>query len=148
MKKIHLGIKRWAKENFTRKDLVAFIIFTVISATVFIGLTFFKPYFTSAVNVILVVELALLAIVAYSLAAHAVMKSLFWVGASLSLMIYLAESYCSLPPSARTGNDALKTLITIGLIYIAIDFLSTLYKEFTARSKTLKQIDRKEHPGF
>jgi hypothetical protein len=79
--------------------------------------------------------------VAYGLAAHAVMKSLFWVGASLSLMIYLAESYCSLPSNARTGNDALKTLIAIGLIYITVDFFRTLYKEFTTRSKTLKEID-------
>jgi len=135
------------KGSIKRKDAGRFLVFVVIGVIVFIGLTFYKPYFSKALNVLLVVELILIALIAYGLAAHAVIKSLFFVGAGLSLMIYLAETYCELPVSSRTGDDALKTLLGIGLIYIAVDFLCYLYKEVTARSKTLKEVDGKR-PWF
>ena len=80
------------------------------------------------------------------MAGHAVMKSLFWVGASLSLIIFLAQSYCAVPVAAQTGNDALKSLLVFGFGYIAIDFFRTLYKEVLERIKMLKQTNDGKKP--
>ncbi|MBI5400648.1 MAG: hypothetical protein HZB12_00825 [Candidatus Yonathbacteria bacterium] len=74
------------------------------------------------------------------------MKSLFLVGASLSLIIFLAQSYCEVPNLTQSGNDALKTLIAFGFIYIGFDFFKSLYKEVRSRLKTLKEINDGKNP--
>lgn len=135
---------RWLNANKDR--LIPFGIFLVLTICVFIGMTFFQDKFQSFGYSILLIELVILVTAAWALAGHAVMKSLFWVGASLSLIIFLAQSYCDVPAIARTGNDALKTLIAFGLLYIAYDFFKSLYKEVVDRSKTLKHANGGKRP--
>ena len=132
--------------NFTKKYAITFVLFLVLVSLVFIGATYFKDYLAPVGYTILFIELVILAIVAWSLAGHAVMKSLFLVGASLSLIIFLAQSYCEAPNLTQSGNDALKTLITLGFFYITFDFLKSLYQEIITRSKTLKHTNDENGP--
>ncbi len=124
--------------SFIRKDVTTFVVFLVLVALVFVGITYFKNYLAPVGYSILFIELAILVIVAWTLAGHAVMKSLFFVGASLSLIIFLAQSYCEVPNLTQSGNDALKTLLVFGFLYVTVDFLKSLYKEIVARSKTFQ----------
>jgi len=128
------------------KKLIQFGIFLVLAAFVFIGLTFFKDTFQTIGYSLLYIELVILVLAAWALAGHAVMKSLFLIGASLSLIIFLAQSYCDAPNLTKSGNDALKVLLAFSLLYLSFDFFRSLYAEVTARSKTLKQANDGKNP--
>lgn len=124
-----------------RANATRLAVFIVIAIVVFVTATVFNQYLSKIIYVVLGIELMLIALVAWIVAGHAVMKSLFWVGVKLSLIIFLAKAYCDVPGNARTGNDALKLLIGFGLLYITFDFFRALYKEVISCSKTLRQID-------
>lgn len=136
------------KDILTRdKEKVArFSIFLVIAATVFIGMTFYRDTFQAIGNVLLIIELIILVTAAWALAGHAVMKSLFLVGASLSLIVFLAQSYCAAPHLTQAGNEALKSLLGFSLLYLGFDFFRSLYKEVTAHSKKLKEANDGKNP--
>lgn len=74
------------------------------------------------------------------LAGSIVIKSLFKVSVGLSLLIYLAQSYCA-PEVARTtpGDAALKALIILGLSFVMYDFLTKIYKKFNEHSQKFKE---------
>lgn len=129
-----------------REKLIQFSIFLVLSALVFVAMTFFKDTFQAVGTTILVIELAILVAVAWAFAGHAVMKSLFLVGASLSLIIFLAQSYCDAPNLTQSGNDALKTLLGFSFLYLGVDFFRSLYKEVTAHTKRLKEANKGKNP--
>src|SRR5271167_4867171 len=75
------------------------------------------------VGALLTISIALIAI----LAGFVVVKSLFLIAAELSLLIYLAQSYCEAPVRTALGDDALRSLILLGLIYIGVAFVQGLY---------------------
>jgi hypothetical protein len=125
--------------NIKKEDLKRFAIFIGVVIFTFAVASFLKQHLLIGL-IGLVIELACLAIVAWAMAGYVVMKTFFWVGASLSLLIYIAETYCGLPINFRTGDDALKSLLIVGLSYITISFIYNLYKEITNRLKALKEI--------
>lgn len=129
-----------------REKLIQFSIFLVLSALVFVGMTFFKDTFQTIGSSILLIELIILTLVAWAFAGHAVMKSLFLVGASLSLIIFLAQSYCDVPNLTQSGNDALKSLLGFSIIYLGFDFIRSLYKEVTGHTKRMKEINKGKNP--
>ena len=128
--------------GFGKRRLLSTVVFFVIVSLVFVGVTFYTQYFSNALFVILAIELGLIVMVTWTMAGYAVMKSLVYVSAGLSLLIFLAQSYCDVPTIARTGNDALKILLGFGLLYITLEFFRSLYKEMSNHSKFLK--DRNE----
>ena len=137
-----MKIKEIIREITGNKEkLIQFSIFLVLVVLVFVGMTFFKDSLQSVGSVVLVIELAILVTVAWALAGHAVVKSLFFVGASLSLMIFLAQSYCDVPNLTQSSNDALKSLLAFSFIYLGFDFFRSLYKEVVAHMKKLKEIN-------
>lgn len=132
--------------GFERRQIIAYLIFLLFSVIVFVGLTFFQETFQKVGYTTLLIELFVLVTVAWALAGHAVMKSLFLVGASLSLIVFLAQSYCEAPNLTQSGNDALNTLLVFSFIYIGFDFFRSLYKEVTSRTRTLKQVNDGKSP--
>lgn len=144
-----MKIKEIIKELANNKEkLIQFSIFLALSALVFVGMTFFKDAFQAIGYTVLFIELAILITVAWAFAGHAVMKSLFLVGASLSLIIFLAQSYCDAPNLTQSGNDALKTLLAFGIIYLAFDFFRSLYKEVTNHTKRMREVNNGKKPWF
>lgn len=71
--------------------------------------------------------LALLLAVIVLMAEFTVLKSLFVVAAELSLLIFLAQSYCDVPSHSDTSNQAMSNLLLVGLLYIAFLFCRSLY---------------------
>ncbi|MFZ2594124.1 MAG: hypothetical protein WAX38_05110 [Minisyncoccia bacterium] len=144
-----MKIKEMIRELASSKEkLIQFSIFLVLSALVFVGMTFFKDTFQTIGWTILLIELVVLAMVAWAFAGHAVMKSLFLVGASLSFIIFLAQSYCDASNLTQSGNDALKTLLTFSIIYLGFDFFKSLYKEVTSQTKRMKEVNKGKNPWF
>jgi predicted neutral ceramidase superfamily lipid hydrolase len=131
---------------FKRFDLKSFLIFAVIAAFAFFAASHLNPYITNIGYIILVIELMIVVTVTWGLAVHAVIKSLFGVSAGLSLIIFLAQSYCQVPLASQTANDSLKSLVAFGLIYIGVEFFRSIYKEATGRAKTLKEANDNKRP--
>ncbi len=75
---------------------------------------------------------ALLAVVAL-IAGMAVIKALFVVAAELSLLIFLAQAYCDVPNRLAQNDAALKSLFTVGILYIGFIFLQSLWGILKAR---------------
>ncbi len=70
-------------------------------------------------------------------AGFVVIKSLLHVAAGLSLLIFLAQSYCAVPSYTLRGDTALKGLLIVGLAYIAVDFVKILYKSLREDQKNI-----------
>jgi hypothetical protein len=126
-------------DRFKKWDLKWFLVFTAVTVAAFVVVTFFKQDLPKITEVLLIVELVFLVSVTWGLAAHAVLRSLFAVSVELSLIIFLAQAYCATPTAAHTANDALMTLVGVGLIYIGIKFFWTIYEEALGRAKSLRE---------
>lgn len=75
---------------------------------------------------------ALMAVIAV-IAGMAVIKALFVVAAELSLLIFLAQAYCGVPARLPQNDLALKSLFTVGILYIGFIFLQSLWEILKAR---------------
>jgi hypothetical protein len=75
---------------------------------------------------------ALMAVIAL-IAGMAVIKALFVVAAELSLLIFLAQAYCGVPNRLAQSDLALKSLFTVGILYIGFIFLQSLWEILKAR---------------
>jgi len=73
-------------------------------------------------------------------AGFVVVRSLFHVAAGLSLLIFLSDSYCAVPSYTMSGDNALKGLLMIGLVYVTVDFLKILYKGLREDLKTIGEV--------
>ena len=90
---------------------------------------------------LLIIALLIIVLLTSSLAAHAVMKSLFWIGADLTLIIFLSQSYCEVPDVMRKADDSLKTLLGIGLIFVVVKFIQSLYKEIPDHMNSFQEVN-------
>lgn len=134
------------KLNSKNKNLIPFFVFLGLIAAVFVGASIFGRSFNSGVIVLVTISIFILILFTSTMAILAVFRSLFVVGASLSLIIFLAQSYCALPISARTADDALRDLVGFGLLFVGICFAKSLYKEFFDRLTILKKINDGKNP--
>jgi len=109
-------------------------IFSVVAALAILAAVFLGNWiFVGALLTILFSALALMA-------GFAVIQALFLVAAELSLLIFLAQSFCAVPASARAAanDEALKILLAVGLIYILVSFSRSLYELLKDRYKKIE----------
>lgn len=118
--------------------------FYFLAVAVALGAQQLSEYFPTDIYWAGFAALSLLTLVVVTMAGHMVLKALFWVGTNLTLTIFLAQSYCDVPPEMRTGDDALMMLVGFALIYILIDLLSSLYREAVSKSKFLDELYGKD----
>lgn len=98
-------------------------------------------------SVLLIIELAIIVLFAYFFAGRAVMKSLFIIGAELTLIIYLVQTYCETVPAAvRTADETMKPLLNFGLLYLGARFVYILYKEVINSADLLRKINGNKKP--
>lgn len=76
----------------------------------------------------------------YIYAGIGVMKELFFVSAEISLLIFIAQSYCDVSIRTSSGNDALKSIMILGSVYILYRFFDDLYKTL---KKNLADVPKK-----
>jgi hypothetical protein len=85
------------------------------------------------IGALLTIAISIMAI----FAGFVVVKSLFLIAAELSLLIFLAQSYCAAPLRNPASDDALRSLIFLGLIYVVVAFLQSLYTTLSERYKKM-----------
>ena len=122
-------IKELTKRLISRKENVRPLIVSVlITLFLFEGYHFLGDYFSEAIWIFDVILLGILLSIIMMVAGFVVLKSLFLVAVELSLLIFLAQSYCDVAGRSSAGNEALKSLLIIGLIYITFSFCRSLYE--------------------
>lgn len=118
-------IKNYYKHAHTKKEsLISFLILIIIVASTafFFGTSKVTP-------VLLFIVLGILSLVASITAGVAVFRALTVASVSLSFLVFLGQTYCSLPAASQTANESLATLIGFGFLYSIGVFLKSLYKE-------------------
>lgn len=88
------------------------------------------------------IGLVTLTLFTWSFAALAVFRSLMVIGAGLSLVLFIAQSYCALDVAERVANDSLRSLIGISVIFIGFIFIIRLYRELFGDSKAKREFDK------
>lgn len=89
-----------------------------------------------------VLGLALITLFTWSLAALAVFRSLMVVGAGLSLILFIAQSYCGLDITERVADDSLRSLIGITVLFIGVTFVTRLHRELFGDSNAKREFDK------
>ena len=115
-------IKEWLASN--KQNLIRLtILFAVVGIIVFL-LTYFnlEPIF-------FVIILSVLFLITWFFAGVVVFKSLFLIGAELSLIIFIADSYCKISQRTQLSDNALKNIFIFGIMYIAIIFIKSIFNE-------------------
>lgn len=121
------------------------VIFAVFTVLTFIAGYFFNESLSKFITTLLILEFGLLLLIAWGLAAHAVIKSLFVVSAELTFILFIAQSYCA-TEIHHTANASLETLIGVGVLYVGFEFCRSVYKEAISKAKTIKEINEQKWP--
>lgn len=124
------------KLNIDKEKLVRLIVFVALVAIIYSIANYVD--ISKVVIVVFLIALTLVMLFAWSFAIDVVMRSLFVVGAGLSLIIFLGKSYCELPNTTSSGKEALGILVSSGILYLTVKFFYHLYKEMDKRHKSLK----------
>jgi hypothetical protein len=121
-----------------RRNVWPFVVSLLITLTFILGTHYLGNYFTSTMWIFNAVLLGTLLSIIMLIAGFAVLKALFFVAAELSLLIYLAQSYCEIPSRLPASDDALKSLLVVGILYIVISFFRSLYETIKNNYKKLE----------
>jgi hypothetical protein len=133
-------IKELAKEffkkhNITKESWVAILLVAVS----FLGFYFWGNKFTGGVWIGVVIVFAIIVFIISLFAGFAVVKSLFFLSGEISLLIFLAQSYCDVPVRSENSDNALKSLLVIGFLYIFIEFVRSIFKAVKTDYKIVKK---------
>lgn len=131
------------RELSFKKKVVILSLFVLFLIVTFIDSKFLHNQLLGVVWIFDVISIGLLLSAILILASFAIMRSLVEVAAGLSLLIFLAQSYCNVPVRSAASNNALKGLLGVGIIYLSWYFLKTLYKVL---ADNYKKFDDKEWP--
>lgn len=81
---------------------------------------------------ILWIIIGLLVVISISLvfvtAGFSVMRTLVKVSVGLTLIVFIGQSYCDSGMTTATSNEALGSLMGIGILYVIYEFFHTLFK--------------------
>jgi len=114
------------KETIKKENIIPLIFSIVISSVCFLGYSLLGDRLNNSIWIITGVMLVVLVYLIMFIAGFAVMKALFFVAAELSLLVFLAQSYCGVKFRPAGSDEALKSLLIIGLVYIFYSFLRSL----------------------
>lgn len=125
------------KLGIKKEDVPRILIATAITICLLLGIYFLGSKFLLAMWIVNALLLGIVLIVIWIIAGFAIFKSLSVIAAELSLLVFLAQAYCETHIRSVSGDDALKTLIAIGIFYIIVAFLRSLIKESKTRYKVI-----------
>jgi hypothetical protein len=118
-------IKQWFnKINLKKENIIPFSIILLIVAAVFFGVNFLGMG-----PILFGIVFSILLLITWSMAGLAVFRSLIVASVSLSVLIFLSQTYCNLPLDKHTADESLKFLFSFGLFYSGAIFFGSLYKE-------------------
>lgn len=115
------------KQYFRKENIIAFTLSVLITGLLFIG----RIYLGNDMLWILGIITGLLLVVSLGIimfiTGYMVLKALFFVAAEISLIIFLAQSYCAVPHSIAS-EQSLKSLLILGFFYIIVAFFRKFYE--------------------
>jgi hypothetical protein len=115
------------KENY--KVFIIFIAFVI-------GSVLLVSFFPTLGTVFFIISFSVLCLITWFMASVVIFRSLFVIGGGLSLMIFIAKTYCDLPLSQHTADSSLQTLFYFGIMYLVWLFFNSLYKELLGDKET------------
>lgn len=126
------------KGRFNKREIISIIISLLILSSLFIAYKLlgdsFNRYLWTFDGIMIIVFVYLIMFIA----GFAVMKALFFIAAELSLLIFLAQSYCDLSVKPAGTKEALQSLLIIGILYIIYNFAKSLMDVCKNRYKIIK----------
>lgn len=130
-----MKIEKWINKT---EDRIPSLISLLVVIVFLIGDIFLGYNFTKTILTFNTIALGILLSLIMMVAGFVVLKSLFLVAAELSLLIFISQSYCEVPNHLTSGDESLRSLFIIGLLYIFITFFRSLYKTTKEKYKKIK----------
>ncbi len=110
-----------------KKKLILYTISIIVTAAFFVDSILLHGYFLRVSWIVSVIMISILLSAIMAMAGYHVLKIFFLSAAELSLLIFLAQVYCSVSRRSPTNDAALQILLTMGFLYITISFFRSLY---------------------
>lgn len=120
-----------AKIDLEKSRIIILVISLLI---IFFG---WEDRFANVMITFSIVSLVLLLFLIMMIADFVVLKSLFYVSAELSFLIFLAQSYCSVKRS-EASDQALQILMSFGILYVIYIFLDSMHDTFKRSRESVK----------
>lgn len=121
------------KKGMNGENVVAFLFYIGFILLIFVLSLIFKfdpmAVLTGIWFWFAVFGLSAVVIYAWAKAGIVVFRSLAVIGAELSVLALLSQSYCGVQENMRIADNALMSIIGFGLLYIGFSFLKSLYQE-------------------
>jgi len=126
--------------NETVKYLLAILLVFIMAGFILILEKLLgKQNFDSITSLLIIIIASITFLIIIIKAGFTVIKSLFFVAAEISLLIFLSQSYCTIDNRTTLSDDALKNILIIGFLYIIISFLRSLWKELREEYKSIRK---------
>lgn len=116
-----------------------YVVTVVLTSLVFVH---WEKQVSTIFLIFSLIGLTFISLFTWSLAALAVFRSLMVVGAGLSLILFIAQSYCGLDIADRVADDSLRSLIGISILFIGVIFVTRLYRELFGDPNARREFDK------
>ncbi|MCB9815838.1 hypothetical protein H6786_00445 [Candidatus Nomurabacteria bacterium] len=136
-------IKKLIQRLKTDKKLAG-LFFLYVATVVVVSYLFIQwpEYANKTTYILFLISLMLVTLFTWSMAALAIFRSLLVVGAGLSLVLFIAQSYCALPLNEQVADDSLQSLIGISVLFIGVMFFNRLYRELFGNPESKREFDK------
>lgn len=141
--KIFLKVKQvFSRVRTNKKFALLFTLYLLVTAVAFFAFIKWGEQITTTALILSAIGLAFLTLFTWSLAALAVFRVLMVVGAGLSLILFIAQSYCALDLTARLADDSLRSLVGISVLFIGVIFVIRLRRELFGDPEGKREFDK------
>lgn len=138
-------------KDVNKKRVKSFAISVLITVSLAILMVLFQdslvPKMSSVIMVVAIIAFFILAFFIWFMAGLVVFRALFFVGASLTLLIFISQTYCDSVGRTAESDNALVSIIIFGVLYIGSMFFITLYKEIFGVNNEDGEAGKDTFPG-
>lgn len=120
------------KLGFNRETIIP------LAVSLFFTLSAFNGFLMNAIWIFAITAIFILVITIAALAGYAVTRSLVRVSAGLTLIIFLAQTYCDLETKSQSGVEAMKGIFSIVIMCLLFDFFKSLYIRISENIKKIR----------
>ncbi len=127
MDKLKKIILRLIEESgFKKESIIPFVLSVGLTLAFFLDITYFDNRMLVAMWIGIGIVFSALVAWLFLKAGFTVLRSLFLLSAEISLLIFLAQAYCGVQIIASPSDNALRSLVVLGCVYIGYEFFKSL----------------------
>jgi hypothetical protein len=129
--------QKWTSlcEDHKIRKYIGFIALVLIAFFLSLNNDVVSNFMNHAGPLALGVALTFLSITLWLLASIVVLKALFEVGAILSLMLFIAQSFCAVPDLPQMNQGALQSLFVMATAFVLIRFFNSIWVQLYGDEK-------------